>query len=690
MKIHPGKFLLFTAFAYIAVRSCMEFHQIAWGTGTWLGEYSFKWGMLFFIYIIFCIMLAILTGFALWRAEKTQSLFKLPIKLREKMGALRWIPALLILIAPVWFLQYTPWGVVFRDNFIRFMIWGLVVFAFAFLISKENKIIGWHEFLAALLLTSSEFIIAASFIDVTNYPFSLGWSEGNRMWDYSMLFAKHLYDIPAGQSAEVLLDLGRQFIGGVPFIIPNLSIEMERAWLATTIILPYLLLGFAAFHFDRANFKVWFLASLWVLIFLKQGPIHPPLVLCAAVVALLWKKPLWISLPLIAVTSYLAWASRFTWLFAPGMWIGMLELASAALQNKQLGKSAWLRALSLGLTGMAAGLLGPQFINLIPQSSINTAVTLESTSEMASVQSLLWYRLLPNATYGVGIVVGLLIAVLPLIFILLYLAREKKWQINIWQAAAIVAPLSAFLVVGLIVSAKIGGGGDLHNMDMFLIGLMFAGALAWYNGGREWIQNSGAINATMKIIIVLFLIIPALSSLRQLRSHHFGEDTGWLITLTDAPDEKSLGMLPTQETVDKALQKIQVEVSRAKQEGEVLFIDQRQLLTFGYIKDVPFIPAYEKKVLINEALSANAKYFAPFYADLAAQRFSLIVSQPLHENVQDSADSFGEENNAWVKWVSTPILCYYEEKITVKEVGVQLLVPTTTPIDCSSQIPQEN
>jgi hypothetical protein len=561
---------------------------------------------------------------------------------------------------------------------------------FAFLITKENKIIGWNEFLAALLLTSSEFIIAASFIDVTDYPFSLGWSEGNRMWDYSLLFAKHLYDIPPGKNAEALLDVGRQFIGGAPFIFPRITIQMERAWLAATIIIPYLLLGLAAFHFDRRNFKVWFLASLWMLIFLKQGPIHPPLVLCAAMVALLWKKPLWIALPLIVVTSYLAWASRFTWLFAPGMWIGMLELADAALQNKQLDKSAWTRALSLGLVGMAAGWLGPQFIKIIPESPINTAVTLETTSEMATIQSLLWYRLLPNATYGVGIIVGLLIATLPLIAILFHLARTKKWAINTWQRLAIIAPLSAFLAVGLIVSAKIGGGGDLHNMDMFLIGLTFAGALAWYKGGREWIQDSRAIHTVMKIIIVLLLVIPALTSLRQLRSHHFGEDTGWLIKLTDAPDEKSLGMLPTREAVGKALQKIQNEVSRAKQEGDVLFIDQRQLLTFGYIKNVPLIPEYEKKVLINEALSSHADYFSSFYADLAARRFSLIVSQPLHENIQDSADSFGEENNAWVKWVSTPILCYYEEKITAKDVGVQLLVPIAEPPDCTDLIPQEN
>ena len=109
-------------------------------------------------------------------------------------------------------------------------------------------------------------------------------------------------------------------------------------------------------------------------------------------------------------------------------------------------------------------------------------------------QPLLWYRLFPNATYGYGILIGLLIAVGPLIIILFFLAAND-WKLNLLQKLSILLPLSAFLVVGLIVSTKIGGGGDLHNMDMFLIALMFSAALAWKAGGAEWvaaIQNETA------------------------------------------------------------------------------------------------------------------------------------------------------------------------------------------------------
>jgi hypothetical protein len=145
-------------------------------------------------------------------------------------------------------------------------------------------------------------------------------------------------------------------------------------------------------------------------------------------------------------------------------------------------------------------------------------------------------------------------------------------------------------------------------------------------------------------------------------------------------------MRPTRQSVEIALATIQEEVDLAKPQGEILFIDQRQLLTFGYI-DAPLIPEYEKKLLMNEALRQTTDYFGPFYNDLAAQKFSLIVSEPLRLPDKDSSYQFGEENDAWVKYVSGPILCYYEPKTTLAEVGVQMLMRRKAPIDCSGLLP---
>jgi hypothetical protein len=690
MKQYFGRFSLLVFISYLMFESSRGFQKIAWGTGEWWGEYSIKWGAAYVIYVVFCILVILVAWDILFSRNLFRSVFERLIAIRERLGKVRWLLALFIFIGPVWLFQFTSWGVVFSDTYIRISVWFMTVIGIAFFIKKGNILFGWNEFIIAVLLTSSEFVIAVPFMNVTNYPFALGWSEGNRMWDYSIMFGRRLYDYPSDKEIVVLLDAGRQFVGGLPFILTGITIQVERFWIGLTVVLPYLLLGFAAFRFLRKKeIAPWILAGLWVLIFLKQGPIHPPLVLCAVVVALLWRRPLWLAIPIIAMTGYAAEESRFTWVFAPGLWIGMLELAGAHLLGNKLSRTSWVRAISLGFAGVAGGYFGQKIAGMLAGDvSATAAVSVNSVVSSVSSQPLLWYRLFPNATYGIGVLAGLLIATLPLLILLLYLVVSKKWILNLWQTLAVIVPLLAFLVVGIIVSTKIGGGGDLHNMDMFLIGLMFTALIAWEKSGNNWTAIVDHSPLWLKFIILLLFALPGFQSLTAMRSYSFAKDVSSLITLTDAPQGSSLDMYPLREITDSALDKIRAEVALARSnDGEVLFMDQRQLLTFGYITNVPLIPEYEKKILMNEALGSNANYFQPFYNDLAKHRFALIISEPLRTPVKDSSFQFGEENNAWVKWVSNPILCYYEEKITLKKVGVQLLVPKSGQVDCSAQLP---
>jgi hypothetical protein len=699
MKQLLSKSALLMLIAYLLFESSRAIQKIAWGTGIWWGEYSMKWAMAYLLFCAFCILAVVVVGFILFRMRTFQLVFDRMIAFRERLGNVRWVLILLLLVFPVWLFQYTPWGVVFSDMYVRTLVWSLVVLGVAFLAKRRNALIGWTELIVAVLVTSVEFVVFSSLVNVTSYPFSLGWSEGNRMWDYSIMFGKHLYDYPADKEISVLLDPGRMFVGGLPFLFPGVTIQGERFWVGLTVIIPYVLLGFAAFRSARKNWQVYVLTSLWVLLFLKQGPIHPPLVLCAVIVTLLWRNPLWLAIPLIAITGFVAEESRFTWLFAPGMWIGMMELAGAELHNGKLSRTAWVRAVLLGLVGMAGGYFGPKLPALLASIGSDgggggggtVAVTVESVTASVADQPLLWYRLLPNATYGAGILVGLLIATLPLIIVLSYLVISKRWKLNIWQGLAILSPLLAFLVVGLVVSTKIGGGGDLHNMDMFLIGLMFTAVLAWQRIGRDLFTNMSLSPLWINVVLLLLVAVPGLQSLGELRSHNFAEDASWLVTLTDSPNEDALNMIPSREVAESSLENIRTEVESAhSQGGEILFMDQRQLLTFGFIKGVPLVPEYEKKLLMNQSLSSNADYFKEYYADLAAQRFALIISEQLRTPVKDSSFQFGEENNAWVKWVSIPTLCYYEPKVTLKEVGVQLLVPRLDTTDCSSLLPRES
>ena len=106
-------------------------------------------------------------------------------------------------------------------------------------------------------------------------------------------------------------------------------------------------------------------------------------------------------------------------------------------------------------------------------------------------------------------------------------------------------------------------------------------------------------------------------------------------------------------------------------------MDQRQLLTFGMIKNAPLVGDYEKKYMMDEALKGDAAYFQTFYQDLAHKRFSLIVSEPLETFQQHNGEIFGDEGDDFVKWVSIPVLCYYQPIATFSEAGVQLLEPAT-------------
>lgn len=647
-----------------------ELYQVAWGTGAWLGEFSLKWFLLFAGFVVISSVLFFGNIFLLKNPASSAIFSERLVNGRKKIRIFRWLLAALVLAIPVWLFQYSMWGIVFHSVYIRIFVWLVEIIILSFLVGNTQRLIDWKAFISSLILTGSSFTIAVSLGNISNYPFSLGWSEGNRLWDYSIMFGRDLYDYPLDQGIPVLLDRGRQLVGGLPFLIPGLTIGAERLWVGLTQVLPYFLLGMTAFSIHVKEKRIWLLAILWGFLFLRQGPIHPPLVLVAALTAFVWRKPFWIGVPLLIYAGYAAQASRFSWMFAPGIWIGVLELAGASIHGGKLTVQQWVRVVVFSASGLFGGYVLPKVLPFF-QAGFNLfdvagqinryGKNLDTVANAITDQPLLWYRLLPNSTYGYGILVALFVAVAPVLIILTWLVVNKKWALTFFQHLIVIGSLLAFLTVGLIASTKIGGGGDLHNLDMFLLGLFFTAVLAWFNGGLEVLLDPEKLPWWMKVVFVAALVIPSIGPWRQMRSYNHVENTTALAKLTDV-DAKSLELLPSRETVLSALAKIETELSMTQSTGEILFIDQRQLMTFGFVKQIPLVPEYEKKVLMNEAMSSNRTYFESFYSDLAKRRFSLIVSEPLRTPVKDSSFQFGEENNAWVKWVSSPILCYYEEK----------------------------
>jgi len=669
--------------------ACAEVFDIAWGTGNAIGEMSVAWAILSFAFSLLCLFFLLAVSRVLWRDDLAAQTTKRLIAFRRSLGWGRWFLAAVVFFFPAVFLQFTIFGIILQGFFLRLDLWVFALVFVSFLLADEDTLFSnWERFLVLALLSAALFAVFASLKFVTDYPFSLGWSEGNRLWDYSILFGSGRYVYPPRQEIPVFLDSGRQFIGGIPFLLPGLTIGQERLWLGLVSIVPYLLLGLAAFRFSSRQRIFWLSAVLWSWLFLRQGPINATLILCAVLVVLAWRANLWVSAAYVLLATYAAYLSRYTWIFAPTIWFLTLELFDGFKDfgKTPLSQRTRLLLASLALCGIIGlvilgGAAGAYFqldwvYRLPPAFS-----TLTSALGRASQQSLLWYRLLPNETYGSGILIGTAIAVLPLMAVLAYHAK-----INRWQKWIVALPLLAFFAVGLVVSVKIGGGGDLHNMDMFLVGIFLAAALILDHQGIGWIQDIRFSPLWARFAFLLLIAVPGVSPLLELRSYEFAAQASWLTALTDSPNERALEMYPSDEIVENSLAVIQAEADAAKTSGGVLFMDQRQLLTFGYIENVPLIPQYDKKVLMNQALASDETYFQGFYADLAARRFSLIVTHPLVAKSQGT-DEFGEENNAWVKWVSKPLLCFYEVKQTLTDVNVQLLVPKAGKVDCEKAMP---
>lgn len=591
--------------------------------------------------------------------------------LRQNTKGLRKMIAIIAAIAISWLVLYSPMSQAFDGWWFRSLVFMITIALITWLLSEDEKqIYTLHGFLAAVIIFSSIFILAGELQSVTSYPLSLGWSEGNRLYDYSLLYGSEIYNYPTDLPIPALISTGRQALWGLPFLLPNISIFVVRLWNVILFSVPYFLLGL--FNFARKDQKLehLILLSLWSFLFIRQGPIYAPLVLAAILVVISRWAPYWLGMILVAIASYYMRDSRFTWVFAPAMWAVLITFLEAEPIYAKTDKQRWLRAILLGSAGII-GMLLPQtiddaLINFLTGKETLVAQAVEATgtsdnflsvsgiSTLISRQPLLWQRLLPNPTYAPGILLGLLIAVGPLIALFIILCKKMLLRFNIWQKLILYGELAAFFVVGLIISVKIGGGGDLHNMDMFLITILITAGLVWHAGGKALILTNKKPSALFLIFLLPVVLLPSLQG---------------IITANRLD-------IPSKASAIQAVKGIQGVVDE-KLPGEILFIDQRQLLAFGDIKNVPLVPEYEKKVLMEMAMANDEGYFSPFIEDMNSHRFALIVSEPLYIYYQGSSHEggFGSENDLWVKWVSIPVLCNYEPIETDTELKYQLLVP---------------
>jgi len=115
------------------------------------------------------------------------------------------------------------------------------------------------------------------------------------------------------------------------------------------------------------------------------------------------------------------------------------------------------------------------------------------------------------------------------------------------------------------------------------------------------------------------------------------------------------------------------------QPGDVLFISDRQLITFGELTGVRMVPDYEKVFLMEMAMGNNQPYLQGFYQQLENNAYKAIITDTLNTQKQGRTRAFGDENDTWVEKVLLPMLALYEPAADWQNGGVNLLIPKGQP-----------
>ena len=508
---------------------------------------------------------------------------------------------------------------------------------------------------------------------VTTYPFSMGWSEASRYYYGSLYFAQSIYGMKVPLPT---LHPSRYLLQSLPFFFSSLGLSASRLWQFLLWIglsavsagaIVWRTLGRVGGHESRQSFWLNLLFAGWMFLFILRIGVYYHLELMVFIPLLLvTPRHPWRSLAVVILASAWAGISRVNWFPFPANLataIYLLEEPFPRADNKRSSlnyfgwPAAWLVA------GLATALAAQAAYIPLSGNENNASAFVSSFSS-----SLLWYRLWPNDSYALGILPAILIVGGPLILTLGLAARGNFKALHPLRWAGLLSLLAAFFVGGLVVSVKIGGGADLHNMDAFAV--LLAVITAYFIGTRVQADNGQQLQSAFNwSIAASALLIPLVFLIPQLSPRPVFH----------------------QEANRKALALLKSMAEDARRNGPVLFITERQLLTFHQI-NLPLVPEYEAVTLMEMAMSNNQAYLQQFYTDLQNHRFAAIVTGKQNVGIKEEG-AFTDENNTWNSRISPYILCYYEPVTVVPapdsltyieadESRIEFYLPRTTPGTC--------
>ena len=531
-----------------------------------------------------------------------------------------------------------------------------------------------YAFFISFLIGSVSLQVLSLLTKVSTYPFTLEWSEASRYYYASLFLGERVYGV---KTAWTVLHPSRYLLQAFPFLIPNSPLWFHRLW---QVGLWIGISSLTAYAFLRRYGKVlspglrW-IGLAWLFLYMLFGPVYYHLQL-VILPLLLWFQPnaktrlaKGVSILVLILTSCWAGLSRLNWYPVPALIAFLLYILDTPY-SRNFWRYFW-RPIIWTIAGVGVALWTHWvYVQLSgnPPAWFGTSLT----------SQLLWYRLFPNSTYPLGILLASWIMILPMSVLLAYSFAKHRTAVHPWRWLSLMGILIGLYLGGLLVSIKIGGGSNLHNLDAFWTAfiLVFV-ALVTQDltldtqlseiTSHSWCLEMFLNEQWTRAALLGTLIVPSLFLLSSLESF-FHPD--WAAT-------------------EKAIRRLQGFIKDIPAGQEVLFISERQLLTFGYLRDVPLVPDYERVFLMEMAMANNQAYLQQFYQDLHEHHFALIVNEPLYTTTKGSPVSFGEENDAWVERVSKPLLCYYkpvqQARMLLMGVEIQVLEPRSKPAEGCDQ-----
>lgn len=479
---------------------------------------------------------------------------------------------------------------------------------------------------------------------ISGYPFAIDWSDTSHIYYTSLFFADRFYNV---QPALPVLNPARYLLQSIPFLLGSSSLLLHRSWQAALWIASHLLTGWALTHRLRSRGGLRmsrFLFGAWAVLFLLQGPVWYYLSVIIIVV-LLGTDPDRPGRTLVVVAAASVWAglSRINWMPFPAVLAIVLYLLEKPRSEKPLFPYL-APPLIWGVVGVSTGFLVQWLYAMISGNPIEYFST-------SLTSDLLWYRLWPNSTFVLGQIPGVLLILVPPALMIAWRLRDQWNKVGGIALLGVLGALGLYLVGGLVVSVKIGGGDNLHNMDGFIVLLLvIASSIA--------LRPRIAFEEWPPLLAALLIAVPASFALMTVEP----------LPVLDGPAAR--------EDLVRLNELVAVDAPEGQ---DVLFITERHVIPFRQVQSVRLVEAYEKVMLMEMAMAHNEAYIGQFQADLAAQRFALIVADHVNYTLLTRARAYSEENNIWDQNIDYYLVCHYEVIAVLESADVDVLQPRLEP-----------